>query len=135
METQARLLAAARAARARAYAPYSRFAVGAALLTRSGAIVTGANVENASYGLSLCAERAALARALQEGHQPGEIVAVAVATDAPAPTTPCGACRQWLLELAPEAIVYCAGGAGAGPPLVATVAELLPHAFGPRQLA
>jgi cytidine deaminase len=135
METREQLLAAARAARARAYAPYSRFAVGAAVLTRSGAIVTGANVENASYGLSLCAERAALARALQEGHRPGEIVAVAVATDAPAPATPCGACRQWLLELAAGAVVYCAGAPDAGPPLVATVAELLPHAFGPRHLA
>jgi cytidine deaminase len=135
MEMQERLLAAARAARARAYAPYSGFAVGSAVLTRSGAIVAGANVENASYGLTLCAERAALTRALQEGHVAGDIVAVAVATDAARPTAPCGACRQWLVELAPAAAVYCAGGADSGPPLVTTVAALLPHAFGPSDLA
>ena len=135
MEQQAAVLAAARAARARAYAPYSGFAVGAALLLRSGAIITGANVENASYGLTLCAERVALARMLQEGYGPDDVVAVAVATEAATPTAPCGACRQWLLELAPNAAVICGGGPSAGPPLVTTVTDLLPHAFGPRDLA
>ena len=135
MEQQAAVLAAARAARARAYAPYSGFAVGAALLLRSGAIITGANVENASYGLTLCAERVALARMLQEGYGPDDVVAVAVATEAATPTAPCGACRQWLLELAPNAAVICGGGPAAGPPLVTSVAALLPHAFGPRDLA
>jgi homotetrameric cytidine deaminase len=134
MDEQAQLLAAARQARARAYAPYSGFAVGAAVRTRDGRIIGGANVENASYGLTLCAERAALTRALQEGCRPGEIVAVAVATEAALPTAPCGACRQWLHELAPEATVVCAGGPQAGPPLVTRVADLLPHAFGPRDL-
>lgn len=135
MDEQERLLDAARAARARAYAPYSAFAVGAAVLTRSGAVVTGANVENAAYGLTLCAERVALARALQEGHAVGDIVAIAVATDGPTPTAPCGACRQWLVELAPHARVYCAGGPTAGAPLATSVAALLPHAFGPSDLA
>ncbi len=128
------LLAAARAARGRAYAPYSGFAVGAALRLRDGAIVTGANIENASYGLTLCAERVALSRALHDGYAPGEVVAVAVATAAATPTAPCGACRQWLHELAPGATVICAGGPAAGAPLVTTVAALLPHAFGPRDL-
>ena len=127
-----RLVEAARAARARAYAPYSRFAVGAAVLTRAGDIVTGANVENASYGLTLCAERVALSRALQEGHEAGDLLALAVAADTPAPVTPCGACRQWLAELAPAATVYCAGRADSF--LTVTVADLLPHAFGPRNL-
>jgi cytidine deaminase len=134
MSDQERLLVAARAARQRAYAPYSGFAVGAAVLTRDGAIIQGANVENASYGLTLCAERMALGRALQEGYSAGDILAVAVATAAATPTAPCGACRQWLHELAPAAAVYCAGGPDAGPPLVTTVAALLPHAFGPADL-
>jgi cytidine deaminase len=134
MSDQERLLAAARVARQRAYAPYSGFAVGAAVLTRDGTIIQGANVENASYGLTLCAERMALGRALQEGYGLGDIVAVAVATEAATPTAPCGACRQWLHELAPAAAVYCAGGPAAGPPLVTTVAALLPHAFGPADL-
>jgi homotetrameric cytidine deaminase len=129
-----RLIAAARQARQRAYAPYSRFAVGAALLLRDGTVVGGANIENASYGLTLCAERVALARALYQGHPPGAVVALAVATDAATPTAPCGACRQWLSELAPGAAVYCAGGPASGPPLVTTVADLLPHAFGPGDL-
>jgi pyrimidine-nucleoside phosphorylase len=134
MAVDEELIAAARAARARAYAPYSGFAVGAALRLRDGGIVTGANIENASYGLTLCAERAALSHALHAGHAPGAVVAVAVATDAPTPTAPCGACRQWLQELAPAATVYCAGGPAAGPPLVTSVAALLPHAFGSADL-
>lgn len=134
MDDQDRLLTAAWTARTRAYAPYSRFAVGAAVLTREGSIFLGANVENASYGLTLCAERAALSRALQEGCRLGDITAIAVVADAPTVPTPCGACRQWLAELAPDAVVYCAGTAGAGPPLVTTVGALLPLAFGPRAL-
>lgn len=130
MMEQDELIAAARVARQRAYVPYSRFAVGAAVRTRSGAIIGGANLENASYGLTLCAERVALARAFQEGHAVGDILAIAVATDGPTPTAPCGACRQWLVELAPAARVYCAGGSAADPPLVTTVGALLPHAFG-----
>jgi cytidine deaminase len=130
-DEQRRLIAAARLARQRAYAPYSNFKVGAAVLTRDGTIIGGANIENASYGLTLCAERVALARAMLEGHPPGSIVALAVATNAHTPTMPCGACRQWLVELAPAARVYCAGDPAHGEGIVSTVAVLLPHAFGP----
>src|SRR3712207_4340994 len=76
-----------------AYAPYSRFHVGAALLLRDGSVVTGVNVENASYPLGMCAERCALARAVAEGAQPGDVEALAVTA------SPCGGCRQWLLEI------------------------------------
>jgi cytidine deaminase len=117
------LMERAREARSRAYAPYSNFRVGAALLTAGGLIITGGNVENASYGLSMCAERAALFAALARGER--EIRAIAVAADPPA--TPCGACRQVMLELAPEADVIT-GEEGRGL-RVRKVRELLPHAF------
>jgi cytidine deaminase len=125
------LFEAARAARTRAYAPYSNFAVGAAVLTASGQIYIGANVENASYGLTVCAERAAIFAAVSAGER--RLVAVAVATDAPDVTPPCGACRQVISEFGPEASVI-AQGAGR---VTArwTLAELLPHAFGPPSLA
>jgi cytidine deaminase len=91
-----RIVLAARDARTRAVAPYSGFAVGAALETSAGAIVTGCNIENASYGLTMCAERVALFKALSEGaHQ---FTRLAVVTDAPQPAPPCGACRQLLWE-------------------------------------
>jgi cytidine deaminase len=91
-----RLVAAARDARTRAIAPYSRFLVGAALLTRAGDIIGGCNVENASYGLTMCAERVALFKALSDGHR--DFVAVAVVADTASPTPPCGPCRQLLWE-------------------------------------
>lgn len=107
------LLQAAERAAENAYAPYSTFRVGAAVLAKDGRVFTGCNVENASYGLSLCAERAALAHAVAEGC--GEIAGVAIACldAAPGPdgqlpegaAAPCGACRQWLAELAPDAWV------------------------------
>ncbi len=100
------LVAAARAARVHAVAPYSGFAVGAAILTRAGAIYTGVNVENASYGLTLCAERVALFKALSEGER--DFAAVAVVTDTPTPTAPCGACRQVLWEHAGDVPVLLA---------------------------
>jgi cytidine deaminase len=94
------LLALAREAAGGAYAPYSGFRVGAAVLARDGRVVIGANVENSSYGLTLCAERAALGRAVAEGIRPGDVAAVAVTA------SPCGACRQWLLEFAVERVLF-----------------------------
>jgi cytidine deaminase len=94
------LLELAREAAGGAYAPYSAFRVGAAVLARDGQVVTGANVENSSYGLTLCAERAALGRAVAEGIRPGDVAAVAVTA------SPCGACRQWLLEFAVERVLF-----------------------------
>src|SRR5918992_4306178 len=91
-ELYERALAAADAA----YAPYSRFRVGAAVLLRDGRVVTGVNVENASYPLGMCAERCALARAVAEGARPGDVEALAVTA------SPCGGCRQWLLEFGIE---------------------------------
>ena len=90
------LIEAARAARERAFAPFSRFLVGAALETLDGRIITGCNVESASYGLTLCAERVAIFKALSEGIRGG--VRLAVIADTEEPTPPCGACRQWLWE-------------------------------------
>ena len=94
------LLERAQAAAADAYAPYSRFHVGAALLLRDGRVVTGVNVENASYPLGMCAERCALARAVAEGAKPGDVEAVAVTA------SPCGGCRQWLLEFRLDRVVF-----------------------------
>jgi cytidine deaminase len=91
------LLAAARAARLHAHAPFSLFQVGAALETDDGKIITGCNVENATYGLTMCAERVAMFKAMSEGHR--KFVRVAVVADTEAPTAPCGACRQILWEL------------------------------------
>ena len=126
------LLAAAGAAMGKAYAPYSQFRVGAALAFEDGAVVTGANVENASYGLSLCAETAAVARAINEGRR-GGLVAVAVTSDAgKGAVTPCGRCRQVLAELAQlgetDPLVWCGGGDTV---LELRLSALLPHAFGP----
>jgi cytidine deaminase len=117
------LLAAAAAARERAYAPYSRFTVGAAVLGDDGRVYAGANVENASYGLSLCAERAAVAAAVTGGA--AKILAVAVVASRPVP--PCGACLQVIAELGPEAVV--AWGDGAGRYETANVRELLTKPF------
>lgn len=124
------LLSRAREVRARAYAPYSAFPVGAALLARDGRIFTGVNVENASYGLSTCAERSALAHAVAEGARDFAAIAVAGPDDG-TPCPPCGSCRQILHELAPELAVVTSGPSGAA---VTTLAALLPSAFGPRSL-
>ena len=91
-----RLLEAARAARLNAHAPFSNFLVGAALETDDGKIITGCNVENATFGLTVCAERVAIFKAISEGHR--RFVRVAVVTDTPEPAPPCGACRQILWE-------------------------------------
>lgn len=121
------LLRAAAAARRRAVAPYSHFRVGAALLTTQGAIITGANVESASYGLTCCAERVALFKALTEGHS--SFVAVAVVARLTGGPMPCGACRQLLAEFAPGAVVWVADSRTLRPPRNFTVADLLPGAF------
>ena len=92
------LVAAAREARERAVAPFSRFRVGAALETEDGAVITGCNIENASYGLTLCAERVAIFKAVSEGHR--AFRRIAIVADTPEPTAPCGACRQILWEYA-----------------------------------
>ena len=129
------LIAAARAAARTSYSPYSGFAVGAALGFADGGIVTGTNIENASYGLALCAETVAVARAMAEGRR-GGLLAVAVTGPGEAPLTPCGRCRQVLNELAQlggtDPTVLCVG-----PNEVHRVklSELLPKAFGPASLA
>ena len=111
--------------RSRAYAPYSGFAVGAALLAASGRVYGGVNVENASYPVGICAERAAVAAAVTAGEHDFE--ALAVIADSPAPCAPCGMCRQMLMEFPLKRIIL-ANTAGAT--RVLTPAELLPHAFG-----
>lgn len=122
------LVAAAAEARDRAYAPYSHFAVGAALLGQDGRAYAGCNVENASYGLGICAERNAVAVAVSQGVR--EFVAVAVVTEKG--VTPCGACRQVLAEFNPAMVVIVADTAGHR--RIYRLAELLPDAFEPKHL-
>ena len=119
------LIECAAAFRRHAYAPYSGFAVGAALRARSGKVYGGVNVENASYPVGICAERAAIAAAVTAGER--EFEALAVIADSPAPCAPCGMCRQVLVEF-PIARIILANTAG--DVRVLTPAELLPHAFG-----
>ena len=125
--TKHRLVRAAARARQRAVAPYSRFKVGAALLTRSGEIITGANVESASYGLTCCAERVALFNALTADKR--DFVSVAVVARAPGGPMPCGACRQLLAEYAPDAKVWVADSRALRSIKEFSVRELLPAAF------
>lgn len=124
------LIAAATAVRERAFAPYSNFKVGAALLAPDGTIVPGCNVESASYGLTICAERVAIARGVTDGFHC--FTRVAVVTDTATPTPPCGACRQLLWEFAPEAEVVLANLKG--DVVKWTVRELIPGAFDAKQL-
>lgn len=127
-EAYADLITAACQERQRSYSPYSKFRVGAALLGRSGTVYLGTNVENVSFGLAICAERSAVARAVSDGEQ--DFVAIAICADGPQPTAPCGACRQVLLEFGPQMQVILAGEDGlAGETRELTVADLLPHAF------
>ena len=135
------LIAAARAAAASAYAPYSGFQVGAALGFADGTVVTGANVENASYGLTLCAETVAVSKALADGQRGGlELVALiggkAGRVGRGDPVTPCGRCRQVLLELAQlgnsDPLIVCVGEREV---LELRLSELFPHSFGPASLA
>ncbi|HSU55304.1 MAG TPA: cytidine deaminase [Candidatus Dormibacteraeota bacterium] len=122
-----RLVQAASRARQKAVAPYSTFKVGAALLTTNGEIITGANVESASYGLTCCAERVALFTALTSGRK--HFKAVAVVARAPGGPMPCGACRQLLAEYATDAEVFVADSKSLRTIRSFTVRELLPEAF------
>jgi len=138
------LIAAARDAASRAYAPYSGFHVGAALLLKNGDVVTGANVENASYGLALCAETTAIAKIANEGWM-GELAEIAIIGGRPDgdaligsdPVNPCGRCRQILNEAAEQSkvdvLVHCASGDGTAVKSY-RLSELLPAAFGPKDL-
>jgi cytidine deaminase len=126
------LIAAARQASSRAYCPYSHFPVGAAVLTGRGAIFAGCNVENASYGLTICAERSAIFQAVARAEVPLVIQAIVVFTPTDEPVAPCGACRQVINEFGPEAevISVCDGPAQ----LRNTLGGILPQAFGPGDL-
>ena len=132
--TDQQLIDAARAAAGHSYSPYSNFAVGAALRFADGSVVTGTNIENASYGLALCAETVAVAKAMADGVR-GGLEAVAVTGPGNQPITPCGRCRQVLNVLAQlggtDPLVLCVG-----PDKVRTMrlSELLPQAFGPASL-
>ena len=123
------LVAAARQAQQQAYAPYSHYQVGAAVETADGTVYTGCNIENASYGLAICAERVALGAAITAGARQFRRIAVVSSSEPPA--SPCGACRQVLAELAPDAEVIAAGPRSV---MRWTVAELLPVAFTPGHL-
>jgi len=126
--TKHELINAAIAARGRSYSPYSRFAVGAALVCEDGTVFIGANVENASYPLCMCAERNAIYNALMNGRNSDEFAALAIVADTEDPCSPCGACRQVLSELFPkEAPIYLANLDG--DTKETTVSELLPFAF------
>ncbi|MGI6344428.1 MAG: cytidine deaminase [Bacillota bacterium] len=127
----AKLIEAAQAARQHAYAPYSNYRVGAAVLTASGRIYSGCNIENASYSMTICAERVAVATAIAAGET--EFVALAVAGGQELPSLPCGACRQFLAEFAgPELPVSIVSQQGTR--LDTTLGELLPKAFDPTYL-
>jgi cytidine deaminase len=118
--TDEELLARADAIAANAYAPYSKFNVGAAILTRDGRILEGVNVENASYPLGMCAERTALARAASDGVRPGEIESIAITA------SPCGGCRQWLHEWRLDRVTFRSAD---GEIVTRTTEQLLPESF------
>jgi cytidine deaminase len=119
------LISAAKAARERAYAPFSHFKVGAAIEDEHGIIYTGCNVENASYGLTLCAERVAVFKAISEGA--GKLMRIVVVADTPTPTPPCGACRQILWEFMGDAPITLINLADQQETL--TLSSIFPRAF------
>jgi cytidine deaminase len=124
--TRERLLRAARKAMKNAYAPFSKFRVGAAILTAKGQIFAGCNIENSSYGLTNCAERTAIFSAIAKDGPELEIRAVAVVNDHRVPCSPCGGCRQVIYEFGPSAIVFYEGDEG---PKQSPIADLLPEGF------
>lgn len=122
------LIIKAKEARSLSYSPYSRFAVGAALLTKDGKVFVGANIENSSYPLCMCAERNALYNAMMSGYKKEDFVALALSADTDEPCSPCGACRQVISELFPrEAPIYMSNLKG--DEKETTINELLPFAF------
>ena len=125
------LFAAAEAVRARAYAPYSRFQVGAAILADDGKVYTGCNIENAAYTIGNCADASAIAAMIAGGGK--RIKRIYVTGPGTAPVTPCGGCRQRIREFADQDVVVISHGID-GIPLRQTVAQLLPHSFGPEFL-
>lgn len=128
MDLPRELLEAAAQARGNAYAPYSGFAVGAAVQDTAGGIFAGCNVENASYGLSCCAERNAIAAAVAAGMQPGALAALLLLTPGDSPAVPCGACLQVIAEFAADdARIICAAAEGASREY--RLQDLLPHPF------
>ena len=129
MEDQ-ELIELARKAREFSYSPYSKFKVGAALITNEGKVYSGCNIENASFGITNCAERTAIFKAVSEGAR--EIDTIAIIADSDGPCSPCGACRQVLNEFAPGLRVLVTWGAGNVEQ--ATLTQLLPHGFGPKDL-
>jgi len=124
------LVLAATQARQQAYVPYSKFRVGAALITADGSLYTGCNIENASYGLTCCAERTTIFKAVSDGHR--RIVQLAVVADTDGPVSPCGACRQVIVEFGPEVRILLANLKG--DLHVTSASKLLPGAFGPQDL-
>ena len=125
-DVREQLLQSARKVMKNAHAPYSKFRVGAAILTTSGEIFSGCNVENASYGMTNCAERTAIFSAVAKLGSRIEIRAVAVTNDHGVPCAPCGACRQVIYEFGPDAIIFFQGAKG---PKQARIKELLPEGF------
>ncbi|GGB04628.1 cytidine deaminase [Macrococcus hajekii] len=133
MEFRQEWLHEVRKAQKKAYVPYSKFKVGAYLLTKDGKDFHGCNVENAAYGEAICAERTALVSAIAQGYQPGDFAAITVTTDAAEPSSPCGACRQVLKELCDDDMpVFMTNPAG--DIIKMTVAELLPLGFSGKDL-
>lgn len=125
------LIAIACEARKRAYAPYSRFCVGAVVVAEDDRVFAGCNTENASYGLSLCAERSAMAAAIAAGAR--RLRACVIVADGPTPCLPCGACRQWLTEFGDENLEVVSGMVN-GALRRARLGQLLPEAFGPESI-
>jgi cytidine deaminase len=127
---KAELIRLALQAMQRAYAPYSHFHVGAALLTENGTLVLGCNVENCSYGLTICAERTAAVSAVAQGLSDWRAIAIASVGG----VAPCGACRQFLAEFAPDLIILLVDSTGEKPVVTLSLTELLPNSFTPARL-